>query len=284
MGFILNPYAHVPFVQPPVWAIEDFSYDTVSLVVGDKEINPQAVIFNDDGSKVYITGNSGAGRKIHEYSCAINYSLVGASFLQTTFNFGTQSPSEPNPTAIRFKPGGLKAYAVGITNNTFYQYTLTTPYDTSTMTKDASSFNAASIDNLILGFDISPDGTKLLFTGLQHTKIYSLTFDTPWDISTLSDDAKSFNYATEDTVQQELQLHPNGFSLYTTGSTNDRVYRYLMSSKNDPSTITPDGFISVSSNSNNEPRGMIITPDGQRMIVVNDKAGATSALDQYSIV
>ena len=101
------------------WDISTESYDSVLLDVSSYDSNPHGVFFNDDGTKLYICGNSGS--TIIEYSLSTAYVISSASFVSETsttpatstygINFGN-GPSADNNNYIGFSDG---AYTNGQT-------------------------------------------------------------------------------------------------------------------------------------------------------------------------
>lgn len=65
------------------------------------------------------------------------------------------------PQAIVFDPTGTTMMIVGDTNNTVYQYTLGTAFDTATASYASKSLSVAGQDTSPLGLAFSSDGTKL---------------------------------------------------------------------------------------------------------------------------
>ena len=80
------------------WDISTESYDSVLLDVSSYDTNPHGVLFNDDGTKLYICGN--AGSTIIEFSLSSAYVVSSASFVSEA---GT-SPAT-SPYSISFGDG-----------------------------------------------------------------------------------------------------------------------------------------------------------------------------------
>lgn len=89
---------------------------------------PYTSRFNPDGTKFFWISPE---QKLYEHmlSTAYDISTAGAG---TLFNI----PTEANPNAFDFNSDGTRMFIVGDTNDTIYQFTLTTPYDISTMSID----------------------------------------------------------------------------------------------------------------------------------------------------
>ena len=76
------------------------------------------------------------------------------------------------PRGLAFSADGTKAYVGGDTNNTIYQYTLSTAWDISTGSYASKSLSVAAQDDGISGIVFSSDGTKIYMVGLATDAIY----------------------------------------------------------------------------------------------------------------
>lgn len=122
---------------------------------------------------------------------------------------------------------GTRVYAVGTTNDRIYQYTLSTAFDISTATfVNFFAFGTTVVDPT--GLSISPDGTKLFVLGSSADTIYSYTFSTAWNVTTLVYDNVSFSVATQEATPLGLYVKPDGLKFWVVGSTNDTVYEYAL--------------------------------------------------------
>lgn len=53
------------FSLPTAWSISGAVYDNVSFYVGNQELTPVSIVFNSDGSKLYVSGE--ASNKVYQY-------------------------------------------------------------------------------------------------------------------------------------------------------------------------------------------------------------------------
>ena len=70
-----------------------------------EDTNPQGITFNNDGTKMYVVGNT--GDDINEYSLATAFDVSTASYVQ---NF---SVLDGTPTGMAFNNDGTKMYIIG---------------------------------------------------------------------------------------------------------------------------------------------------------------------------
>ena len=137
------------------------------------------------------------------------------------------SSQETGPSSVFFKPDGTKLYILGTTNDTVYQYTLSTAWDISTASYDSKSFSAGSEDTNPLGFDMNPDGYSFIVVGNTNNRVYQYTMSTQWDISTASYDSISHLVGNQLSIPTGVRFSDNGHRFYVVGQTpGDFVHQY----------------------------------------------------------
>ena len=154
------------------WDVSTGSYDSKSFNVGTQESAPTGLFFKSDGTKFYIVGT--ANDTIYQYSCATAWDVSTGSYDSKSFSFTTQ---ETTPSALFFKPDGLKFYILGTVNDTIYQYSCATAWDVSTGSYDSKSFNVSSQEGGPTGITIDDSGRFLYICGTtspQSAYQYSL--------------------------------------------------------------------------------------------------------------
>ena len=97
------------------WDLSSASYDNVSLSVSAQSSSPDNVLFNDDGTKMYMLGSF----TLFQYTLSSAWDLSTASYDSVSFSVGSQ---DSVAYEIFFKPDGAKMYMVGDNTNTVYQY------------------------------------------------------------------------------------------------------------------------------------------------------------------
>ncbi len=145
------------------------SYDSVSFSLLAQDENPSDVVFNSDGTKMYIVGEESNG--IFQYSLSTAYDISTASYDSIFFSVGTQ---ESAPRAMAFNSDATKMYVVGPDTDTVFQYStalLTQTLDLSTGTyfsftpsgATTVSFTNAPASGKAVGFavEINGDGSAI---------------------------------------------------------------------------------------------------------------------------
>ena len=87
------------------------------------------ITFNNDGTKMYVVGNT--GDDINEYSLATAFDVSTASYVQ---NF---SVLDGTPTGMSFNNDGTKMYIIGTMGNMVYEYNLDNPTSPTVCVNDA---------------------------------------------------------------------------------------------------------------------------------------------------
>jgi len=151
--------------------------------------------------------------------------IVELSYDNVSFSVSSQ---DTTPISITFNNDGSKMYMVGNTNDSVYQYTLTTPFDLSTASYDTVSFSVSSQDTDPRGITFNNDGSKMYMVGATNDSVYQYTLTTPFDLSTASYDNVSFSVTAQDTTPRGITFNNDGSKIYMVGYTNDSVYQYTL--------------------------------------------------------
>jgi sugar lactone lactonase YvrE len=158
------------------WDVSTASY-LQTFSVSSQETNPSGLFFKPDGTKMYVIGLGNDA--IYQYTLSTAWDVSTASYDNVSFSVASD---EGLPVGITFKPDGTKMYMVGITNDTIYQYALSTAWDVSTASYDNVSFSVASEDSSPFKSIFKSDGTKMYILGFGNDTVYqySTTGTTNW--------------------------------------------------------------------------------------------------------
>ncbi len=200
------------------------------------------------------------------------------------------------PADVTFSPDGTKIHFTNFSNKTGFaflrQFTLTTPFDISTM--DTSSevrldLNAGSDDlgSFIQGHAFNSDGTKVIaISSNGPLNIHTLT--TPYDISDSSQEADDgINYVAgigggDGTVaSRDIEFNNDGTKMYLLDGGNDAsgdggVVEYNLGTAFVPSTATSVNEVDTTSTLVSFEQDVEFDDDGTRMYVIDSFTGASS--------
>ena len=192
------------------------------------ETNPESIFLKPDGTKMYIGGQV---EGVRQYSLSTAWDLSTYSYDSKKLNTLTQ---DGTPAGLYFKSDGTKFFVFGRSNNTVFQYSMSTAWDVSTGSYDSKSFSASTQDTSITGGYFNDDGTKMFIIGNTNDTIFQYTLSTAWDVSTASYDSVSFDVTTQTTTNvQGITFNENGEKLFVFDSGGTEVYQYS------PTTSTP---------------------------------------------
>tara|TARA_B100001250_G_scaffold297392_1_gene258887 strand:+ start:214 stop:1695 length:1482 start_codon:yes stop_codon:yes gene_type:complete len=198
---------------------------TKELDVKGQDLSPNAVTFNNDGSKMYMLGLGGPedasvlGANINEYALSSNYDIATATY---TDRFSVRT-EDTNPQDLYFNnvargavnAGGL-CFVVGDDGNDVNEYLLGTEYDISTAAfVDAFSIAAEESDPRALLFD--NDGDKLFVMGNTGNDINQYPLVTGFDISTTQSITHNTSLRTNNIVPRGMAFNADGSKLFVIG-------------------------------------------------------------------
>jgi len=194
----------------------------------------------------------------------MSLTLVGAS--------NTVVYSRPNyrnyGLAISFGDNGSKWYEIyGSYNSVYslYQFTLSTPYDLSTRSWEAT----LAVSNP-QQFRFSEDGSKLIY--IDYGRILrSFDLGTPWDISTASNPQQSADQISEGYGTKGIAFNPDGTILIMSRTVDDIFHEYTMSPGFDVTSLTYSGVSKTGSSLGLSGVDQIyMLNDGQNLLVTDN--------------
>ena len=205
------------------------------------------------------------------------YNLSVASYDNKSFSVASQ---DTNANGFIFNATGTKLYVVGRTNQSIFQYSLSTSYDISTASYDSVSFSVAAQETNPIEAFFKSDGTKLYVIGWDGDAVFQYGLTTAYDISTASYDSVSFSFASQDAVAASIYFKPDGTKFYIMGAINDAVFQYSLSTAWDMSTASYDSVSFSFSSQETNPYGLLFNNDGTKMFITGNTSDATF---QYSL-
>ncbi len=203
------------------------------------------------------------------------YDISNASYDSVSFSVSSQDGA---PQDLTFKGDGTKMYISGNTNNSVFQYSLSTAWDISTASYESKSFSVASQEGSISDTFFKPDGSKFYICGFSTDTVYQYSMSTYWDVSTASYDSVSFNVASQEANPRGLVFKSDGSKMFIIGNGSDAISEYALSTAWDVSTASYTTNFSVSSQEAS-PQGLFFAPDGYKVWII----GGGNTVYQYSL-
>lgn len=173
--------------------VEQFSLSTAYAVstmtsdgrydLGDQGITGTVSIrWKPDGTKFYIVDIT--GDDIVEFSVTNAWDVTSGTVTEgTNYYVGGE---ETSPYDVAFNADGTKMFVVGDSGNGIDEYSLSTGYDLSSTVAHVRHVSLNAANTTPVGFDFSPDGTKLTVVNHGNDSLYYYTLSTGFDITTLS--------------------------------------------------------------------------------------------------
>lgn len=260
-------------------------YDAVTQVTAG---TATGVKFGDSGTKMYILSTS-TQEVVYQYTLSTAWDILTASYASKSLTITTQ---DATMTDIAFSSDGTKLYGIGDTNNTVYQYTLSTPWDISTGSYASKSLTIGAQDTAPRAFVFNNDGTVGYLVGDTNNTIYQYTFSTPWDISTGTYASKSFSVGGQALLPQAICFKTDGTTFYITedaSSTANAIHQYTLGTAWDISTATYASKTVTTAyqtySYEYSPFGLDISSDGTKIYFVgqNNGVGSQSRVFVYDL-
>lgn len=271
--YVNGEFKAIGITPPPVLDLANFSYDSVSFSVSGQESGCREVRFNADGTKMYIVGST--GNTVHQYSLSTASDLSTASYDSVSFSLSAQL----NGTAgLNFNPDGTKMYATGYSNDTIYQYSLSTAYNVSTASYASKSFYVGNQEAAPRSIVFNADGTKMYVAGPGSDAIFEYDMSTAYDVSTASYNSVSLSVSSADNTAVGWVFNSDGTKAILGGDGNNSIFQYSLSTAYDLSTASYDSVSFSIASQETSIEGVTLNTDGTKMYII----GGNNTVYQYS--
>lgn len=235
------------------------AYDSVSFSISAQENLSQGFWIKNDGTKMYIIGIQ--NQAVYQYTLSTPGDISTASYDNKNFNVSTQ---DATPRDVSLNEDLTKMFFIGGSNDSVYQYTLSTPGDISTAIYDSVSLSVSAQETSPEALIFSNDGTYLYIVGLSSDAV--------------------FRYSTEQSIpitDIDIRINIQAFT--------DKQEISAFIETNDFDTVTLDGSLSIRESGN--PEVYVNTTDvktdegtnNMYMSVGEVSTGATLATMKYEL-
>jgi DNA-binding beta-propeller fold protein YncE len=282
-----------------------------SLDISADASTPMDLVFKHDGTKMYISEYS--NNVVLEYDLSVPWD-ISTGTLNYTLDLSLDVDGMRGAT---FSPDGTHMYIVSSEDSSVNQYSLSTPWDTSTASHVYTLDMSGLSDNLqavyinpsgawlmilmnvsdvvytlklsaepdISGYDGGPrsvffreNGNIMYIVGTGTTTAYLFTMSTEWDHSDLTYlSSQDLDLSSYLNSPYDMYWSPDGVNLYFVCEDNNEVHHFTTSSSWVFSETSYQGYFSIGSEISYA-RGLHFSPDGTMMFVL----GATY-VHKYSL-
>jgi hypothetical protein len=157
---------------------------------------------------------------------------------------------------------------------------LVSSYDIANAVYADKSFSVNDWETAAVLLDFKSDGTKMYVGGQSTDTVRQYSLSTAWDITTASYDNKSLDFSAQDVSPQSFIFGDSGTKCYVTGTGNDTVYQYTVSTAWDISTASyASKSLSVGSQ-DTSPLEMCFNNNGTKMFVCG---GSGDDVNEYTL-
>ena len=191
-----------------------------SFSVKTQELIPGAITFNNDGTKMFVTGM--VGNDVNEYTLTTAFDVSTATFVDSFVI------DDEMPTGVTFNNNGTKMFVTGYhLGDDVKEYTLTTGFDVSTATF-VDSLDVSGQDDSPGSVQFNNDGTKMFITGNENDAVHEYTLTTGFDVSTATF-VDSLDVSTRDEAPMGLAFNNDGTKMFVVGDDGNDVNEYNLS-------------------------------------------------------
>lgn len=200
-------------------------YTNQSFVVNSQESGATGVALNTDGTKMYVVGLT--DRAVVEYTLSTPFDLTTATHAGTAEEFSVNS-EDSSPQDLTFNADGSRMYVVGNTNESVYQYDLSTPFDVSTAVYNSVSISAGPSPR---GLAFNTSGSAMYIVGGDQT-FAAYTLSEPFNIATAvrGEIADEISFSNAEISPQGVAVSPDENRLYVIGLDRDNIIEYIRGS------------------------------------------------------
>lgn len=236
------------------WDVSTISLSR-TLAIGAFDTVPRGLVFRDDGSKLFVLGDT--GDRVHEFSMSIPWQLG------ITGRFSALA-EDTTCNALYLSPDGTRMYIAGQTGDDINQYSLSTAWDIATA--QFVRVSATHGEATAAGLFFKSDGTKMYVVGSTLDTVREFTLSTPWDVSTIVL-SKSRYVGNFDIIPTGIYISPDGLRMYITGSFNNTIYQFDLSQAWSATYIVGYYYVGIEDSG---ATGMYISPDGLNLYMTGN--------------
>jgi len=255
--------------------ISGASFSSVVFSVSSQDTDPEALVFNDDGTVLYLLGRGGVD--ISEFSLSTAYDISTASFTQVALSVSGQ---EATPQDILFNDDGTVLYLLGSTGVDVTAYSLSSAYDISTGSSPTVVLDVSSQETAVQDFIFNNTGNRLYVLGSDTGEIEEYILSTAYDISSATFLQTALDVSGQEAEVRSMLFDDTGDLLFVMGNAGDDVNEYSLSSAYDISTATFVEIVLSFTSQEDTPQDMIYNDDGSLLYLVGTSG---DDINQYDL-
>ena len=192
-----------------------------SFSFSSQEKYARSIVFNNDGSKMFVTGIE--GDDVNEYTLSTPFNVATASFVDS---FSVSSVIY-NPEGLTFNDDGTKMYVAR--SFTVAEFSLSSAFDVSTASH-AQTDTLSGMTGGITDIEFNNDGSKLFISVNGDDAIGEYSLSTNYDISTASfiDSYSTADTGDDQPTPADFSFNSDGTKMFVLDNTMKRVGEYTL--------------------------------------------------------
>jgi len=269
----LMPQSGIGLLEPgiPTWIVDVSlaTYDNKSLLVTSQTLGPKGIVFNQDGTSLFMFGSSAVFR----------YGLTAAYDISTASYSGETSGLLDAPTGGVFSPSGNKLIITGSDGLArLFEYDLIDGYDVTTLVDNNIHLNIWGTENSPKGLVFNDDGTKLFVIGDQNNLVYQYNLPNAYELAGASYSGITYNVSSEILTPTGIAFNNDGTLMYISEASG--VFQYILSSAWDITTASyANKSFDGTTQDTNSKDVHFLPEDGTKMYLTGE---TTDTIYQYS--
>ena len=253
------------------------SYSGTSFYIGSEDVSPRGLAFNNDGTKMFLTGLG--NENVYEYNLSTGFDISTASYSGTSLDVSSE---DSFPIEITFNGDGTKMFMNGSSGETIHAYGLSTAFDLSTASYSGENFSIPSQQTSYPeGLAFSSDGSKMFVVGDEggsDSSVHQYNLSTNFDVSTASYSGTSFNVSSEYNGPVDVVFNSDGMKMFMLGG--GAVFEYNLNAAFDISTASYTGTSFTLGSEDNQQETITFSSDGLKMFALGDQ---NDSVYEYSV-
>ena len=154
-----------------------------SFDVSTQDTTPRGLAFNNDGTKMFVVGDT--GNDINSYTLSTGFDLSTATFNDINgdgsgFDISGQ---ETVPRGLTFNNDGTKMFVVGDNGNDINEYTLSVGFDLTSTVTHVGEFDISDQETNHQGIAFNTTGTKMFIVGNVGNDINEYTLSCAFKVT-----------------------------------------------------------------------------------------------------
>ena len=238
--------------------------------------NPRGLRFNNDGTKLYISNGTGSNKKIYEFALSTAYDVSSLPTPTSTVISG----QDGGPRGFTFNNDGTKMFLLGDNNDAAYEYSLSTAFDTTTISYTSRSLDFSAKEATPRGISFNATGKKLFITGQQgDDEILEYDLSTGFDLSTATFNG-AFDVSSYADNSTDIIFNNDGTKAFLARATNNGIQSFSLSSPYSFVDITGEytGDVIDTTSSSNKDSDADASASLRVSAIQHSSAGSSSAV------